>query len=113
MKHPIYAIFLLLMLLGNCFALYKLFTDRQEFFAKFPKLSETGFNIFRFLPVINIIALAGMWFFKSWAAYLAIACGIAVVVFDLYYNNYYHLYVAIPSTLILLFFIIKYWNHFK
>lgn len=113
MRPPLYAIFLVLMLLGNCFALYKLFTDKQEFFTKFPKLTETTFNIFRFLPIVNIIALAGMWFFKPWAAYLAIACGIAVIAFDLYYGIYYHLYVAIPSTVILLFFIIKYWNHFK
>lgn len=113
MKFPLYAIFLLLMLLGNCFALYKLFTDKQEFLTKFPKLTETAFNIFRFLPVINIIALVGMWFLKSWAVYLALACGVAVIVFDLYFGIYYHLYVAVPFTLILLFFIIKYRNHFK
>lgn len=113
MKPLLYFIYLLIMLLGNCFALYKMFTARQEFFDQFPKLTETAFNIFRFLPIINIIALAGMWFFKSWGAYLAIACGIAVIVFDIYFGIRYHLYVAIPSTLILLFFIIKYWNEFK
>jgi len=113
MRFPVYAIFLLLMLLGNSFALYKLFTEKQEFLAKFPKLTETAFNVFRFLPVINIIALAGMWFLQSWAAYLAIACGVAVIAFDLYFGIYYHLYVAVPSTLILLFFAIRYWNHFE
>jgi uncharacterized membrane protein (DUF2068 family) len=69
--------------------------------------------VFRFLPVINIIALAGMWFFKSWAAYSAIACSISIIVFDIYFGIWYHLYVAVPSTLILLFFIVKYWNHFE
>lgn len=113
MRPPVYAIFLILMLAGNSFALYKLFTDKQEFLTKFPKLTEAAFNVFRFLPVINIIALAGMLFLKSWAAYLAIGCGIAVIAFDLYFGIYYHLYVAVPSTLILLFFVIKYWNHFE
>lgn len=113
MKTYIYPAFLLLMLLGNCFALYKLFTDKQEFFARFPKLTETAFNIFRFLPLINIIALAGIWFFKPWAAYLAIACGLAIIVFDICFGIYYHLYAAVPSTLILLFFIVRHWNEFK
>jgi len=113
MKPLLYFLFLLLMLLGNCFALYKMFTERQEFLSRFPKLTETGFNIFRLLPILNIMALAGMWFFKSWAAYLAIACGIAVIVLDIYFGIRYHLYVAIPSAILLLFFIIKYRNLFK
>ncbi len=113
MRFPVYTIFLLLMLLGNCFALYKMFTAKQEFFDQFPKLTEIAFNMFRLLPIINIIALAGMWWMKPWAAYLVMACGIAVIAFDIYFGIWYHLYVAIPSTLILLFFIIKYWNEFK
>lgn len=113
MRFPVFAIFLLLMLLGNVFALYKLFTDKQEFLIKFPKLTESAFNIFRFLPVINIIALAGLWFLKPWGAFLFIVCGIIVIVFDWYFGIYYHLYVAMPSTVLLLFFIIKHWNEFK
>lgn len=113
MRLPVYAIFLLLMLLGNSFALYKMITSKQEFLTQFPKLTNQAFNIFRLLPVINIISLAGLWFLKSWGAYLAVACGLTVIVFDLYFGVYYHLYVAIPSTLILLFFVIKYWNEFK
>lgn len=113
MRLLIYTIFIFLMLAGNCFALYKLFTDKQEFLTKYPALSETAFNIFRFLPLVNIIALAGMWLLKSWAAYLAIACGITVIVFDIYFGIRYHLYVAVPSILILLFFIVRYWNEFE
>lgn len=113
MKPLLYFLFILIMLLGNCFALYKMFTAKQEFFDQFPKLTETAFNIFRLLPVINIIALAGMWWMKPWAAYLAIACGIAVILLDIYFGIRYHLYVAIPSALLLLFFITKYWNLFK
>jgi uncharacterized membrane protein (DUF2068 family) len=65
------------------------------------------------LPIINIIAIAGIWFLKSWGAYLALTCGAAVIILDLYYGIHYHLYVAIPSAIILLFFSIKYWNEFK
>jgi uncharacterized membrane protein (DUF2068 family) len=101
------------MLLGNCFALYKLLTGKEEFFIKSPALTETAFTILRIIPFLNIIALAGLWFFQCWAAYLAIACGIFVIVMDIYFGMYYHLYAAVPSALILLFFIIRYWNQFK
>lgn len=113
MKAYIYPLFLLLLLLGNCFALYKLFADKQEFLNQFPKLSDTGITLLKILPVINIVAIAGMWFLKPWGAYLAIGCGVAVIVLDIYFGIYYHLYVAIISTIILLFFIIRYWNEFK
>ena len=89
-----------------------LLTNRN-FFVKSPELTETGFAILRVMPFLNIAALAGLWFLKSWGAYLAIACGVAVIVLDIYFEMYYHLYAAVPSTLILLIFIIKYWNHFK
>jgi len=113
MKPLVYFIFLMLMLAGNCFALFKLFTGKEEFFIKSPSLTETGFTILRIIPFLNIAALAGLWFFQSWAAYLAIACGIAVIAVDIYFGIYYHLYAAVPSTLILLYFIVRYWNHFK
>jgi uncharacterized membrane protein (DUF2068 family) len=113
MRFPLYAIFLLLMLLGNCFALFKMFSARQAFLTQFPKLTGTAFNIFRFLPLINCIAIAGMWWLKPWGAYLALTGGIAIIFFDIYHGIYYHLYVAVPSFLILLFFIIRYWKHFE
>jgi hypothetical protein len=50
---------------------------------------------------------------ETLAAYLAITCGVVVIVFDIQFSLYYHLYLAVLSTLLLLFFIIKYWNHFK
>lgn len=113
MKYPVFAIFLILMLAGNLFALYKLWTAKQEFLSKFPALSETAFTFFSVLPLLNILALAGLWFFKPWAVWLAISCSVLVIVFDFYYGIRYHLPVAIISTVLLLFFIIRYWNAFK
>lgn len=113
MRPLLYAMFIIVMIAGNCAGLYKLFTDKQAILEQFPRLTESAYSLFRLLPVVNIIALAGLWFFQSWAAYLAIAGGLLVIGFDVYYGISYHLYIAIPSTLLLLFFIIKYWNHFK
>lgn len=113
MRPLILSIFILLMFAGNGFALFKLFTDKAEFLARFPKLTSRSFDWFRLLPVVNMIALAGIWFLKPWGAWLAIACGLVVIGFDIYFGIWYHLYVAIPSTLLLLYFIIRYWNEFK
>jgi hypothetical protein len=60
------------------------------------------------LPVINIVALTGMWFLKNGSPWLAIAGAVAVIVADIYFGIWYHLWLAVPVTLILLFFIIRY-----
>ena len=109
MKHTAFAIFILLMLIGNGFALFKMFTEKQEFLSKFPRLSEQAFHLFRLLPLLNIAGLAGLWFYQTWAVWLRLA----VIIFDLYFGIYYHLYVAIISTAILFCFIFRYWNAFK
>ena len=113
MRLLIYSIFLFLMLVGNCFGLYQLLTSKQEFISKIPKLNDQSYYFLLLLPVINIIGIVGMWFLKSWSPYVAIIGAAAVICADLYFSIKYHLYLAISSTLILLFFIIKYWNHFK
>lgn len=112
-RHPLFAIFILLMLAGNVFALYKLFADKHEFLTRFPRLTPATFSIFRFLPLINIIALAGVWFLKLWGAILALACAAAVICIDILFEISYHLYVAIPSALLLLFFLVQYRNLFR
>jgi hypothetical protein len=113
MKIPFYAIFILLMLLGNCFGLYQLFADKQSFMSKYPKLNENNYFVLQMLPVINIIGLAGMWFLKSWSPWLIIISSLAVIIADIYFGIYYHLYLAIPFTLLLFFFILRYKNHFQ
>lgn len=113
MKHFFYYAFLVLMLMGNSFALYKLFTAKEEFLVRFPRLTETGFTLFRLLPVLNIVALAGLWFFKPWAAFLAAGCGLAIILLDIVFGIHYHLYVAVPATALLLFFIWYYRAYFK
>lgn len=113
MRPIFFTIFLLLMLAGNSFAVYKMFTAEEEFLRKFPRITPALFSFFRLLPVINIIAVAGLWFYQGWAACLAIACGLAVIAFDVFFRISYHLYVAVPSFALLLFFLISYRAHFK
>jgi hypothetical protein len=49
-----------------------------------------------------------MWFLKNWGVYLAIISGIAVIVADIYFGICCHLYVAIPSLLMLIALFIRY-----
>ena len=109
----VFYIFISLMLLGNCFALYQLIVSREAFLSKFPALTDKTFMVMQFLPVVNIVAMIGLLFFKSWATWLAIIGAVAVIAADVYFNINYHLYVAVPSALLLLFFIVRYWNEFK
>lgn len=113
MSTVIYFAFIGLMLIGNCFGVYKLFADKQSFITQFPKLTENLYFYFKLLPVINIIALIGLLFWQKWAAYLAIVLGVVVIGFDIYLGIKYHLYVAIISTIVLLFLIFKFRHQLK
>lgn len=113
MKPLVFRILLLVLIAGNTAGAYRLFTERAAFLDQFPKLSETSYQYFRFLPLVNIIGLLGMWFWRRWGAWLAVAGGIVVIGCDIWLGIWYHLSVAIPSLLILLFFIIRYAKQFK
>ncbi len=65
MRWALYPVFILLMQAGNCFALYKLCTDKQEFLIKFPRLTETAFSIFRFLPPDQHCGIGGLMVFSK------------------------------------------------
>ena len=106
-------VFIVLMLIGNLFALWQLFTAKTAFMEQFPRITEGGFQLFRVLPLLNIAGLVGLWLFKPWAPWLTLGCGLLVIGFDIFFNIRYHLWVAIPSFLLLLFFIILYWNRFN
>jgi len=113
MRFPVYKIFILLMLVGNCFGLYQLLTSRQEFISKYPALNNENYFILPSFPIINIVAITGLLFLKRWSVYPAIIGALVIIAADIYFGIRYHLYVAGPSLLVLLFFIIKYRNHFK
>lgn len=113
MKHPVFGIFIILMLAGNLLALYKLWTDKASFLSSFPELNETAFTIFRIIPLLNIIALTGLWFFKPWAVWASVILAAGVIFFDSWYKIRYHLPIAIASTLLLLFFIYRYRSAFE
>lgn len=105
MKHTIYYLFISLMLVGNCFAAFKLLTAKEAFLTQFPKLTENGLNWLRAIPLITIGVLIGMLFWQKWAGWAAIALSLVVIGMDIYFGMRYHLAVAIPSFLLLLFFV--------
>jgi hypothetical protein len=65
MKPLLFSIFILLMLAGNGFAFYKLIIGKHQFLTRFPRLTNDAYNIFRLLPLINVVALIGGWFFSE------------------------------------------------
>jgi len=113
MKLLIYYIFISLMLLGNCFGLYQSFTARPELITKMPLLNDKNYFLVQVIPAFNIIALTGMLFLKSWSRYMTIAGAIAVIIFDIYFGVKYHMRLALFFSLVLLYFMVKYRDHFK
>jgi hypothetical protein len=109
----VYYIFIGLILAGNTFGLYKFLTGKEAFIQKFPSVTNNNYFVFQLLPIINSTGLAGMLFFKNWSPWIAVLGAVTVIAVDLYFGVRYHLYIAIPSTFILLFLIYKFYNLFK
>lgn len=108
-----FRIVIVLLLLANCFGAYGLIFNRSELLANLPKVKETGANVLSTLPFINIIGLIGLLLWQSWAAYVVLICCVLVIIADIYFSINYHLFLAIPSTVLLAFFIYKFWTNFN
>jgi hypothetical protein len=106
-------IFIVLMLTGNVVGLADLSFFRDEFLFNYPKFNNATLSLFSFLPLLGLPALIGLWFWQKWAVNLTAACCVLVIVADIYFNIWNHLYVAVPSSLILAFLVYKNWNYFK
>lgn len=101
------------MLAGNLFGLYNFITAKVALLEKFPSITEKNYWLFPFLSVLNITALFGMLYFKSWSPWLAMLGAIAVIAIDFYFDIHYHLFLAVPSSIILLYLIYYFSNHFN
>ena len=97
----VFSILLVLLLAGNIFAAYQLLTSGPEFLKRIPQLTPTGLNLLRFLPWLNLVSLAGIWFWKRWGVVSAIALGIVTIGFDIVFGIWYHLVVAASSLILL------------
>jgi uncharacterized membrane protein YqjE len=106
-------IFIVLLLIGSVFGLVNLTFFRDNFLFKYPNFDNPTLSLFSFLPLLSLPALIGLWFWQKWAVNLIAACSVLVIVADIYFNIWSHLYIAIPSSLILAFLVYKNWNNFK
>ncbi len=113
MRPLLFTVLLTLLLLGNGFAAYKLFTAPQEITASNPKVTAVALQLLQWLPVVNIAAIAGMFFRQKWAAILVLLLGVFVLYLDIRYQIRHHIYVALPSLLIMAYFIRRYWGWFR
>jgi hypothetical protein len=106
-------ILIVLMLAGSIFGLTYLSFFRDEFLFTYPNFNNPTLSLFSFLPLLSLPALIGLWFWQKWAVNLVTVCTILVIVADIYFNIWIHLYVAVPSSLILAFLVYKNWSYFK
>jgi hypothetical protein len=106
-------IFIVLTLIENVIGLTYLSFFRDEFLFKYPNFNNATLSLFSFLPLFSFPALIGLWFWQKWAVNLIAVCTILVIAADIYFNIRTHLYVAVPSSLILAFLVYKNWSYFK
>ncbi len=106
-------VMLVLLLLGNIFAFYKISIAPSEFLSKYPKLDNSALFGLKIIQLCNIVCLIGIWYFQKWGVWAAILLTLLVVALDIYYQLWYHIFVVLLSTGILLFFVHKNWQYFK
>jgi hypothetical protein len=101
-KRPaVFSIFLGLLLIGNLFAAFQLLTSGEGFLDRFPRLTPAKLNVLRLIPLLNIVALTGVWFWKRWGVVAATGLGLVTIGFDIALEIWYHLIVAAVSVVLL------------
>lgn len=113
MRPVLFTILIGLLLLGNFFGAWKLFTAKTDFFSRIPGLTGNLYFLLCALPLLNILALAGIWYWQKWGVYLAGITSLTVIGLDLYLRIRYHLPVALLSTALLAAGVIAYWKYFN
>lgn len=113
MRPVLFTILIVVLLLGNLFGAWKLFTAKTEFFSRIPGLTENLYFLLCALSLLNILALAGIWNWQKWGVYLAGITSLTVIGLDLYLRIKYHLPVAIFSTALLAAGVIYCWKNFN
>lgn len=97
----VFPILLVLLLAGNIFAACQLLASGAEFLKRMPQLTPAGLAVLRFLPLLNIVSLGGIWFWKRWGIVSAFALGVVTIGFDVVFGIWYHLAVAASSVILL------------
>lgn len=113
MRPVLFTILIGLLALGNVFGAWKLFTAKTAFFDRIPGLTENLWFLLCDLPLLNVLALAGIWYWQKWGVYLAGITAMTVIGLDVYLRIKYHLPVALLSTALLATAVIYYWKNFN
>ena len=106
-------VMLVLLLMGNIFGFYKISVSSSDLLSKYPKLDNNSLSALKIIQLCNIISLVGIWFFQKWGAGAAILLALLVIALDVYYQLWYHIFVVILGTGLLLFFVYKNWQYFR
>jgi hypothetical protein len=109
----LFSILVGLLVLGNGFGAWKLFTDKASFFSTIPRLTRNSYILLCILPLLNLLALGGIWYWQKWGVYLAALTSLFVIGLDIYLGIKYHLPVAVISTVLLATAVIYYWKNFN
>lgn len=108
-----FVIILLLLLVGNAFAFFRISLNPSALMEDFPRLTPNALSGFQGIQVLNVVCILGIWYYRKWGVWLAVALALLVIILDIKYQLWYHVFVVLIVTGILLFFIRKLWRQFR
>jgi hypothetical protein len=100
MRHPFLTVIIILLLAGNIYGFYNLLARPAAFQQKL-HIPAAALQWLRWLPLLSMAGLAGLWLGQTWGVYVSAAAALAIIVTDVVFGVQYHLPIAIISTALL------------
>jgi hypothetical protein len=109
------AVVLVLLAVTNTFGGIFGLTHRADFFAQFPRLTPSLWNLYLLCPLIGVTAMVAMWFWRKWGFWLACIGAVVVFAIELYVMGpgVWKIFRVPFSLALIIFFIRPVWNQFK
>lgn len=106
-------IILLLLLVGSAFAFFRISVNPSALTEDFPRLTPNVLSGFQVIQFLNVVSILGIWYYRKWGVWLAVLLALLVIILDIIFQLWYHVFVVLVVTGILLFFIRKVWRQFR
>lgn len=98
---------------GNIYGFISISNKPQDFLSQFPKANVTTLLWVKVIQALNIVSLVGIWYWKKWAVWMALALVLLVLLLDVYYGIYYHIAVVLVTCGLTAWFIVTNWALFR
>jgi len=108
------SVLLVLLVVASAFGFYKVFTQRTEFFAEYPRLTPALWRCYLAIPALNLVSIAGLWSLRRWGYWLTCLILVLSLSIELYAMGLAPHVIRIPIVFGLIsWFVIRSWKSFR